>query len=588
MAEKDTTSRLTNGSTHKTLPAPEFIPYDPDTQLIFPPALRRHVFKPLAIGNKRRRWYRPVTVQQLLDIKNARPTAKLVGGSSETQIEVKFKGMRYEDSVYVGDIAELKQYAFKGDHVEIGANVSLTDLEGICDEVIERYGPARGQIFAAIRKQLRYFAGRQVRNVASPAGNIATASPISDLNPIFMASNTVLSVRSAEEDTTIPMGQFFKGYRKTALPDNAIIEKLCIPLVREEREFVRTYKQSKRKDDDIAIVTSALRVSLSQTDAVESVNLVYGGLGPTTVSAKQSEEYLVGKSWLDPATIEGAMSCLEKDFDLSSSVPGGMPTYRKTLALSFFYRFYHDVLSQIQGSFATQTLDQEAIPEIERAISTGSKDHAATVKYEQRILGKEVPHVAALKQSTGEAQYVDDIASSVNELHVCPVLATKVHARVLNIDFSAAMEIPGVVDYVRDTDLPSPSSNSFGDVVHDEPVFAGEEVNLYGQPICAILARTARSAELGAAAVVVEYEELPTILSIEDAIEQKSFYDFFPVIQKGDVNGAFENAAHVFSGTARMGGQEHFYLETQACLAIPKIENGELELHSSTQAPSSV
>lgn len=584
-AEKD--AAMPNGSALK-IPAPEFIPYDPSTQLIFPPALRSYSFNPLAIGNKRRRWYRPVTVQQLLDIKHARPTAKLVGGSSETQIEVKFKGMRYEDSVYIGDIAELKHCAFKENYVEVGANISLTDLEDICHQVIEHYGPGRAQAFTAIRKQLRYFAGRQVRNVASPAGNIATASPISDLNPIFMASNTVLSVRSATEDATIPMVQFFKGYRKTALPDNAIIEALRIPLAREEREFIRTYKQSKRKDDDIAIVTSALRVSLSESNVVESASLVYGGLAPTTISAKRSEGYLIGKSWFDSETIEGVMSCLEKDFDLPSSVPGGMPTYRKTLALGFFYRFYHDVLGQIQSSSATQTFDKEAIPEISRSISTGSKDHAASASYAQKILGKEIPHVAALKQTTGEAQYVDDITPSVNELHACLVLATKAHARVLSIDFSPALEVHGVVDYVRDTDLPTPSANWFGDVVRDEPIFACEEVTFFGQPICAILAKTARSAELGAAVVVVEYEELPAILSTEDAIEQKSYYNIFPVLKKGDVNEAFDSAAHVFSGTTRIGGQEHFYLETQSCLAVPKLEDGEMELYSSTQGPTPV
>src|SRR4029077_7337492 len=85
-----------NGDTHLKLTLPEFIPYSPDTELIFPPVLRKYEFRPLAFGNKRKTWYRPVSLQQLLEIKNAYPPAKLIGGSTETQIEIKFKAMQYD------------------------------------------------------------------------------------------------------------------------------------------------------------------------------------------------------------------------------------------------------------------------------------------------------------------------------------------------------------------------------------------------------------------------------------------------------------------------------------------------------------
>lgn len=75
----------------KKFTPPGFIEYKADTELIFPPLLRKHEFKPLAFGNKRKKWFRPVTLQQLLEIKSVYPSAKLIGGSTETQIEVKFK-----------------------------------------------------------------------------------------------------------------------------------------------------------------------------------------------------------------------------------------------------------------------------------------------------------------------------------------------------------------------------------------------------------------------------------------------------------------------------------------------------------------
>lgn len=283
-----------DGSSLKFTP-PEFIKYDPETELIFPPALQKHEFRPVVFGNKKKKWYRPVTLQQLLEIKNAHPASKIIGGSTETQIEVKFKAMRYNASVYVGDIPELRQYSLRDDHVELGANVSLTDLESMCDEAVEKYGPVQSQPFKAIKKQLRYFAGRQIRNVASPAGNLATASPISDLNPVFVATNTLLIAKSLRGDIEIPMDQFFKGYRLTALPEDAVIVSLRIPISSKQGEYLRAYKQSKRKDDDIAIVNAALRVSLSPSNDVTSVNLVFGGLAPMTVSARNAESFLLGK-----------------------------------------------------------------------------------------------------------------------------------------------------------------------------------------------------------------------------------------------------------------------------------------------------
>ena len=444
----------------KRFTPPGFIEYNPDTQLIFPPALLKHDFKPLAFGNKRKRWYRPVTLNQLLEIKSVYPSAKIIGGSTETQIEIKFKAMQYTASVYVGDIPELRQYSFQDDHLEIGGNVVLTDLEDICLKAAEHYGPTKGQPFKAIHKQIRYFAGRQIRNVGTPAGNLATASPISDLNPVFVATNTVLVAKSLEKETEIPMSQFFKGYRTTALAPDAIIASLRIPVAREHGEYLRAYKQAKRKDDDIAIVNAALRVSLSEKHIVESVDLVYGGMAATTVAAREAVSYLKGKLWTDPATLEGVMNALENDFDLRFGVPGGMATYRKSLAFGFFYRFYHEVISDLGVS--STCIDQDVRGEIERMISTGKKDHEATQAYEQRILGKPNPHVAALKQCTGEAQYTDDIPVQKNELYGVMVLSSKAHARILKVEVEAAMNLPGIADWVDHHDLPSPEANWWG------------------------------------------------------------------------------------------------------------------------------
>lgn len=568
----------------KRFTPPGFIEYNKETELIFPPALRRHEYKALAFGNKRKRWYRPVTVEQLLEIKSVYPSAKIIGGSTETQIEVKFKAMQYTVSVFVGDIPKLRQYKFEDDHIEIGGNVTLTDLEDLAVEAAKHYGEKRGQPFVAINKQIKYFAGRQIRNVGTPAGNLATASPISDLNPVFLATNATIVARSLDKTTEIPMSDFFKAYRTTALPPDAIISSIRIPAFQVKGEYMRAYKQAKRKDDDIAIVNAALRVHLGEDNVVKNCSLVFGGMAPVTIGAKSAVAYLEGKVFTDPKTLEGVMNALEQDFDLRFGVPGGMATYRKSLALGFFYRFYHEILRELnpEGS----DIDQDCIDEIEREISKGRKDHEAGRAYEKEIIGKEQPHVAALKQCTGEAQYTDDIPVQKNELYGCLVLSTKAHAKILSVDPAAALELPGVHDYVCHTDLPNPKANYWGAPNCDETFFAVDEVFSAGQPIGLILATSAKLAEAGARAVKIEYEELPAIFTMEEAIEANSFFDHYHFIENGDVKKAFAEADHVFSGVARMGGQEHFYLETNACVAVPKPEDGEMEIFSSTQNPT--
>ena len=588
-AMNGTKSGETNGDTsgthdvEKKYTPPNFIHYDKDTELIFPPALKKHQLKPLAFGNKRKRWYRPATLQQLLEIKHALPSAKIIGGSTETQIEIKFKAMQYSASVYVGDIPELRQFSFQDDFLEIGGNVVLTDVESICDQAVEHYGPAKAQSFVAIKKAIRYFAGRQIRNVGTPAGNLATASPISDLNPVFVATNSVMIAKSLKKTTEIPMGSFFKSYRITALPEDAVIASMRIPVSKEKHEYVRTYKQSKRKDDDIAIVNACLHVALDDVGLVERADLVYGGMAPITVQAMNAMEYLRGKTFADQNTLEGVINALGQDFDLRFGVPGGMATYRKSLALGFFYRFYHDVLSMMDS---TRKVEQDLVTELERDISTGKKDHDASLAYAQKVLGKANPHIAALKQCTGEAQYTDDIPRQQNELYGGLVISTKAHAKLLSVDPSPALALPGVVAWVDRHDVASKEANMWGAPVCDEVFFAEEEVFTTGQPIGMVLASSPREAEAGARAVLVKYRDLPAIFTIEEAIEHQSFFEHYRYIKNGDTEKAFAEADHVFEGITRMGGQEHFFLETNACLAIPKPEDGEMEIWSSTQNPT--
>lgn len=207
--------------------------YVPETELIFPPALWNHKPQALCYGDGTKTWFRPVEFQQLLDLKDVYPSTKLVSGASEVQVEVRFKNIEFAVCVYVSDIPELNHTRLPSEEelntaeeLVIAANTPLTELEHLCKYVYAKVGK-RAMVLEALRKQLRYFAGRQIRNVASLAGNIATASPISDANPVLLAAGATLETMSKNNDSTaLPLSTFFVAYRTTSLPPDAVLYRI--------------------------------------------------------------------------------------------------------------------------------------------------------------------------------------------------------------------------------------------------------------------------------------------------------------------------------------------------------------------------
>jgi xanthine dehydrogenase large subunit len=197
-------------------------------------------------------------------------------------------------------------------------------------------------------------------------------------------------------------------------------------------------------------------------------------------------------------------------------------------------------------------------------------------------VGLTVPHESAALHVTGEALYTDDLVGrAVGVLHAHPVQVLHAHARVVALRTEPALAVPGVVRVLTAADVPG--VNDAG-VKHDEPLFP-DEVMFYGHAVCWVLGETLEAARLGAAAVEVEVEELPALLTPTEAIAAGSFQGGQPQMLRGDVEAGLDAAAHVFSGEFEFAGQEHFYLETHAALAVVD-ENGQVFVQSSTQHPS--
>lgn len=201
---------------------------------------------------------------------------------------------------------------------------------------------------------------------------------------------------------------------------------------------------------------------------------------------------------------------------------------------------------------------------------------------EKPVVGVSLPHESATLHVTGTALYTDDLVHRTKDvLHAHPVQVMKAHGRITALRTEPALAVPGVVRVLTGADVPG--VNDAG-MKHDEPLFP-DEVMFHGHAVAWVLAETLEAARLGAAAVEVELDEQPSLITLQDAMAAESFHGARPVMLTGDVDAGFADSAHVFTGEFQFSDQEHFYLETHAALAY--IDEAEqVFVQSSTQHPS--
>ncbi|XP_006901194.1 PREDICTED: xanthine dehydrogenase/oxidase [Elephantulus edwardii] len=569
----------------------DFMPLDPSQEPIFPPELLRLKDAPqkqLCFEGERVKWIQASTLKELLDLKAQHPDAKLVVGNTEIGIEMKFKNKLFPLIICPAWIPELNSVEHGPEGISFGAACPLSSVEKTLVDAVANLPVYKTEVFRAVLEQLRWFAGKQVKSVASIGGNIINASPISDLNPVLMASGAKLTLVSRGTKRTVRVDQtFFPAYRKTLLSQEEILLSIEIPFSREG-EFLSAFKQASRREDDIAKVTSGMRVLFNPgTTEVKELAICYGGMADRTISALKTSRKQLSKFW-NEELLQDVCAGLAEELHLAPDAPGGMVEFRRTLTLSFFFKFYltvlqklgrgdsDDSLGKLDPTFASATLlFQKDPPANTQLFQEVPKDQPA-----EDMVGRPLPHLASSMQASGEAVYCDDIPRYENELSLRLITSTKAHAKIKSIDTSEAQKVPGFVCFLSADDVPG--SNVTG-LLNDETVFATDKVTCIGHIIGAVVTDTPEHAQRAAQGVKITYEELPAIITIEDAIKNNSFYGSELKIEKGDLKKGFAEADNVVSGELYIGGQEHFYLETQCTIAVPKGEEGEMELFVSTQ-----
>ena len=198
---------------------------------------------------------------------------------------------------------------------------------------------------------------------------------------------------------------------------------------------------------------------------------------------------------------------------------------------------------------------------------------------------KTMKNIDSFTHVRGESLFVDDVITRKDTLYGLVFDSPKAHGKIKSVDYTKAEALDGVEKIFTYKDILG--ENQIGGIIPDEPLWAEDEVHFWGQPIAFIVAKSEAIAKKSRKLITIEIEELPVITTAKDAKEKGSFINAPRSFSLGNSSEAFKNCDYVYEGETFSNGQEHLYLETQGCYAIPQ-ENGSIKLISSTQGPTSV
>jgi xanthine dehydrogenase small subunit len=270
----------------------------------------------------------PTTADELADLLIANPETRIVAGATDVGLWVTKQHRDLGPTVFIGDIADLKQIEESSEALTLGAAVRYSDAR----TALARLHPDLGEL-------VRRIGGVQVRNAGTIGGNIANGSPIGDMPPALIALGTELTLRRGSERRTIRLEDFFLGYGEQDRLPGEFVESVRIPRPSPDR-LVRVVKLSKRFDSDISSVCGAFALRI-EAGVVREARIAFGGMAGIPARAPGCEAALTDAPW-NVETVERAAEALTQDYDPLDDLRGSA-AYRRTVAANLLRRIWAEL-----------------------------------------------------------------------------------------------------------------------------------------------------------------------------------------------------------------------------------------------------
>ncbi|MEO8127355.1 MAG: FAD binding domain-containing protein, partial [Bryobacteraceae bacterium] len=227
---------------------------------------------------------RPASLPDYFQIISREPDTQAIAGATDLAVEANLRDRRWPLLVSLEALPELRVFEDTPDHVEIGAGLTLTEIEN-------RWASAP----PVVRDWFELFASPLIRNRATLGGNLATASPIGDAAPLLLALDARLKIAGVHGERWVGLDKFFSGYRKTVLAAGELITSIVVP--KPFPEQARFFKIAKRRMDDISTVAACFALDLGISGRITRAAIAYGGVAATPVRVRIAEKFLLGKRW---------------------------------------------------------------------------------------------------------------------------------------------------------------------------------------------------------------------------------------------------------------------------------------------------
>ena len=283
--------------------------------------------KNISINKKNKKYFAPRTVIELKKILEKKPSSQFLSGGTDISLIVTKQKKDIKNIIYLNSIEELNYIKESKKYIEVGATTPLRKFELF----IKKY-------YSDFNTILKRYGSVQIRNVATIAGNIATASPIGDTLPLLLSLDASISIDSFNTKKILPLNDFFISYRKTKLKKGQFISSIRIPIYNEN--IFKAYKVSKRIDDDISSVCASFNVAIVNKK-IKNIKIAYGGMASIPKRAIHCEKILLNSDFSEEIILKAQIS-LEKDFQPISDMRASQ-NYRMEIAKNLLLKCFTEI-----------------------------------------------------------------------------------------------------------------------------------------------------------------------------------------------------------------------------------------------------
>ncbi|XP_036145981.1 xanthine dehydrogenase/oxidase [Monomorium pharaonis] len=522
-------------------------------------------------------FYKVHSINDLFAVFEQKPNATYILNGGNTAHGV-YRSSKKDLYIDINDISELRRVEKTNEYLVLGGNTSLTKTL----ETFQKYSFKPGfKYLRHLAHHIEMIAHVPIRNIGSIAGNLMIKHAHNEFpSDVFLiletAGTEVHILEKPGSKHSVNLLEFLKldMYHK-------IIYSVVLPPLSDEYEY-RSYKIMPRAQNAHAHVNAGFLFKLcSKGTVLERPNIIYGGINKNFLHATNTELMLIGKSILDNQVLKIALNTLHDELQPDHVLPDYSPEFRRTLAIGLFYKF---VLSLKPENVNPKLRSGGFL--LQRGLSSGTQDYDTDKNVWP--VNKPVTKLDAINQTSGEAQYCNDLPPYPREVFCAFVLTEIGNGKIDSIDASKALSRKGIVAFFSAEDIPGKNlcisaASKLRCLINDELLFAEKSVLYAGQPVGVIVAETHNLANEAAKLVKINYSEIlrrKPVISIEDALATHDNTRFMhsgnvPATKKG------EKTKRVIKGVFQCGSQYHYTMEPQTCVCVP-VEDG-MDVYPSSQ-----